>query len=178
MTQLADLRSEVNNLAEAFSEVEDGLDSNVYNMFAKPLGKIVENLESATAQTENLNTAMRIIALITKFPHVKLSSDRLDQWEVLCEGGHPHTRTRPLEVFPELPEDAGIPEVREVPRAARANETRAARPAPARVDFDEWHRALAATPSFFGAAPRASTVGIELMNNHITRGAQETEEDV
>ena len=80
-TQLTDLLTAVNQIVESFSEIEDELPPNVYNIFAKPLGKMVENMGNVVAESENFNAIMRIITLVQKDPRVKIDVTRLERWE-------------------------------------------------------------------------------------------------
>ena len=87
-TQLTDLLTTVNQIVESFSEIEDELPPNVYNIFAKPLGKMVESMDNVVAESENFNAIMRIIALVQKDPRVKIDVTRLERWEAfIAEGG-------------------------------------------------------------------------------------------
>lgn len=80
-TQLAAFKQEVNNLAEVFSEVEQDLDPNVYKLFSGPLNKVMENMQTCSDHMENMSAVMRLMALLSKRPDIKLSIRNIDLWE-------------------------------------------------------------------------------------------------
>lgn len=96
-TQLTDLLTAVNQIVESFSEIEDELPPNVYNIFAKPLGKMVENMDNVVAESENFNAIMRIIALVQKDPRVKIDVTRLERWEAYVESDREEALTAEYE---------------------------------------------------------------------------------
>lgn len=110
MSGIDELKGNLNQLAEAFSEVEDDLDPTVYKAIAPNLDSAVKALSNVAAQLQNAQLIQRLNVLLTTAPQLTLDEGVIASWERLVNTGmtiHPDT----IHAIPPAPPTVAMAEI-------------------------------------------------------------------